>query len=133
MAALKAIPTLLQIMKAFMKIWSKQQFKLINMSTNLHQNNNQKAKCYNMLSSICEIKDWCSWTFCRIRCESNIYGDTKPFIVITSGLFETLPDELIQRVTAHECGHIACTLRYTLLWNELFWMEYHHLSLDKVI
>lgn len=57
MAALKAIPTLLQIMKAFMKIWSKQQFKLINMSTNLHQNNNQKAKCYNMLSSICEIKD----------------------------------------------------------------------------
>lgn len=54
MAALKAIPTLLQIMKAFMKIWSKQQFKLINMSTNLHQNNNQKAKCYNMLPSICE-------------------------------------------------------------------------------
>ena len=36
------------------------------------------------------------------------YGDTKPFIVITSGLFETLPDELIPTVLAHECGHIAC-------------------------
>ena len=36
------------------------------------------------------------------------YGDTKPFIVITSGLFETMPDELIPTVLAHECGHIAC-------------------------
>ena len=36
------------------------------------------------------------------------YGDTKPFIVITSGLFETLPDELIPTILAHECGHIAC-------------------------
>lgn len=36
------------------------------------------------------------------------WGDTKPYIVITSGLFETLPDELIPSVIAHECGHIAC-------------------------
>ncbi len=36
------------------------------------------------------------------------YGDTKPFIVLTSGLFETLPEELIPTVIAHECGHIAC-------------------------
>ncbi len=36
------------------------------------------------------------------------YGDTKPFIVITSGLFETFPDELIPTVIAHECGHILC-------------------------
>ena len=35
-------------------------------------------------------------------------GDTNPFIVVTSGLFETLPDELIPTVLAHECGHIAC-------------------------
>lgn len=36
MAALKAIPGFSQVMKAFMKIWSEQQFRLINMSTNLH-------------------------------------------------------------------------------------------------
>ena len=36
------------------------------------------------------------------------YGDTKPFIVLTSGLIECLPPELIPTVLAHECGHIAC-------------------------
>jgi hypothetical protein len=40
------------------------------------------------------------------------YGDTKPFITITSGLLETVPEELIPTVLAHECGHIAC--RHTL-------------------
>ena len=36
------------------------------------------------------------------------YGDDKPFIVVTSGLIETIPDELIPSVLAHECGHIVC-------------------------
>lgn len=46
------------------------------------------------------------------------YGDTEPFIVITSGLLETVPDELIPTILAHECGHIAChhTL-YTTMGN----------------
>ncbi|MCD7725477.1 MAG: hypothetical protein LUI12_08020 [Clostridiales bacterium] len=35
MKALKAIPGFTQVMKAFMKIWDEQQFKIINMSTNL--------------------------------------------------------------------------------------------------
>ena len=35
-------------------------------------------------------------------------GDTQPVIVLTSGLFETVPEELIPTVIAHECGHIAC-------------------------
>ena len=36
------------------------------------------------------------------------YGDTNPFIVMTSGLIETVPERLIPTVLAHECGHIAC-------------------------
>ena len=39
------------------------------------------------------------------------YGDTKPFIVITSGLLETMPMEYYD-VIAHECGHIACIILY---------------------
>lgn len=44
------------------------------------------------------------------------YGDSHPFIVITTGMFETVPDELIPTVLAHECGHIAChhTLYHTM-------------------
>lgn len=111
MAALKAIPGFSQVMKAFMKIWSEQQFRLINMSTNLRLNENQMAKYYNMLPPICEkLGIDVPELFVELDVHPNAYtyGDTKPFIVITSGLFETLPDELIPTVLAHECGHIAC-------------------------
>lgn len=111
MAALKAIPGFSQVMKAFMKIWSEQQLRLINMSTNLHLSEKQMAKYYNMLPPICEkLGIDVPELFVELDVHPNAYtyGDTKPFIVITSGLFETLPDELIPTVLAHECGHIAC-------------------------
>lgn len=111
MAALKAIPGFSQVMKAFMKIWSEQQLRLINMSTNLRLNERQMAKYYNMLPPICEkLGIDVPELFVELDVHPNAYtyGDTKPFIVITSGLFETLPDELIPTVLAHECGHIAC-------------------------
>ena len=111
MAALKAIPGFAQVMKAFMKIWSEQQLRLINMSTNLHLSEKQMAKYYNMLPPICEkLGIDVPELFVELDVHPNAYtyGDTKPFIVITSGLFETLPDELIPTVLAHECGHIAC-------------------------
>lgn len=90
MAVLKAIPGFSQVMRTFMKIWSEQQFRLINMSTNLHLNNNQMAKYYNMLPPICEkLGIEVPELFVELDVNPNAYtcGDTKPFIVITSGLF----------------------------------------------
>ena len=113
--SLKAIPGFTQILKAFMKVWHEQQFNLANMSTNLRISEKQLPKYYDMLPPICEklgidIPDF----YLELDVEPNAYtyGDTKPFIVITSGLLETLPEELIPTVLAHECGHIAC--RHTL-------------------
>lgn len=111
MAALKAIPGFSQVMKAFMKIWSEQQFRLINMSKNLQLNGKQMSKYYDMLPPICrklgiDIPEL--FVTLDVYPNAYTYGDTRPLIVITSGLFETLPDELIPTVLAHECGHIAC-------------------------
>lgn len=111
MAALKTIPGFSQVMKAFMKIWSEQQSRIVNMSTNLHLNERQMSKYYDMLPPICEkLGIEIPELFVKLDVYPNAYtyGDTKPFIVMTSGLFETLPDELIPTVLAHECGHIAC-------------------------
>jgi Zn-dependent protease with chaperone function len=111
MTALKAIPGFSQFMKVFMKIWSEQQYRLINMSTNLRLGENQMAKYYNLLPPICEklgIDIPEMYIELDVHPNAYTYGDTKPFIVVTSGLFETLPDELIPTVLAHECGHIAC-------------------------
>lgn len=111
MAALKAIPGFAQVMKTFMKVWDEKQARLINMSKNLRLNEKQMAKYYDMLPPICEKL---GIDIPELYVELNpfpnagTWGDTKPYIVITSGLFETLPDELIPTVLAHECGHIAC-------------------------
>ena len=111
LAALKAIPGFDQVVKAFMNIWSERQFKLVNLSTNLRVDENQMSKYYNMLPPICEkLGIPVPELYVTLDVEPNAYtyGDTNPFIVINSGLFETLPDELIPTVLAHECGHIAC-------------------------
>lgn len=109
--ALKAIPGFTPLLKAFMRIWSEQLFLVENMASNIRLGEKQLPKYYNMLPPICEklgidVPD----LYLKLDVYPNAYtaGDTKPFIVMTSGLLESVPDELIPTVLAHECGHIAC-------------------------
>lgn len=109
--ALEAIPGFHQVLKFFMKIWDEKVFRVENMATNLRINENQLPKYYRMLPPICEklgIEIPELYLSDDVEANAYTYGDTKPFIVITKGLLETLPDELIPTVLAHECGHIAC-------------------------
>lgn len=52
--ALKAIPGFTPLLKAYMKVWSEQQFRIQNMATNLRLSEKQLPKYYNMLLPICE-------------------------------------------------------------------------------
>lgn len=109
--ALQAIPGFTQLFKGFMKVWSEKQFRIQNMSTNLRVSEKQLPKYYNMLPPICEkLGIEVPELYIQLDVRPNAYtaGDTKPFIVMTSGLIETMPEELIPTVLAHECGHIAC-------------------------
>ena len=109
--ALKAIPGFHQFVKTFMKIWSERQYRISNMSSCVRMNERQLSKYYDMLQPICEkLGIEVPELYLQLDVTPNSYtaGDTKPFIVVTSGLFETIPEELIPTVLAHECGHIAC-------------------------
>ena len=109
--ALKAIPGFTTLLKEFMKVWNEKQFKILNLSTKMRLNENQLPKYYNMLKPICKkLGIDVPELYLELNVEPNAYtyGDTEPFIVITSGLLETIPEELIPTVLAHECGHIAC-------------------------
>ena len=109
--ALQSIPGFTQVFKAFMKVWSEKQFRIINMSTNLRISNRQMSKYYNMLVPICaKLGIPVPELYLELDVNANAYtaGDTEPFIVITSGLLETVPEYLIPTVLAHECGHIVC-------------------------
>lgn len=109
--ALKAIPGFTAAFKAFMNVWSERQFRIQNMSSKIKLSEEQMPKYYNMLPPICEklgidVPDL--YLELDVVPNAYTYGDTKPFITITSGLLETVPDELIPTVLAHECGHIVC-------------------------
>ncbi len=111
LAALRAIPGFSALMKAFMSIWNEKQTNIINMSSNLRLGSEQLPKYYDMLPPICEkLGIEVPELYLELDVRPNAYttGDTSPRIVMTSGLLETLPDELIPTVLAHECGHIAC-------------------------
>ncbi len=109
--ALKAIPGFAPLMKKFIKVFSEKQYNILNLSSNIKLSENQMPELYNMLPPICEklgidVPDL--YLKFDVYPDAYTFGDTKPFIVITSGLLETLPMELIPTVIAHECGHIAC-------------------------
>ena len=109
--SLKAVPGFDQIVRAFLSVWNEKRFKLENMSCNLRINEEQLSKYYDMLPPICaKLGIAVPELYLKLDPYPNAYtyGDTSPFIVITSSLLETLPDELIPSVLAHECGHIAC-------------------------
>lgn len=109
--ALKAIPGFTQILKGFMKIWNEKQFRILNMSTYLNVNDNQMSEYYDMLKPIClKLGIKVPELYIALDPRPNAYtsGDTDPFIVVTSGLLNAFPKELLPVVLAHECGHIVC-------------------------
>lgn len=111
LTALKAIPGFTPLLRAFMKHFNEKQFYLQNMSTNLLLGETQLPQYYHMLPPICEkLGIEVPELYLSLDGTPNAYtfGDTKPFIVITSGLLEKMPPDTIPAVLAHECGHIAC-------------------------
>ena len=109
--ALKAIPGFSQLMKAFLKEFSERQGHLRNMSSFIRIDKDQLPKYAEMLPPICEklgIEVPELYLMMDVRPNAFTSGETKPYIVLTSGLLDTLPDELIPTILAHECGHIAC-------------------------
>lgn len=111
MKALKAIPGFHQFVKAYMSIWNERHFRIVNMSSFLRISDQQMKKYHDMLVPICDkLGIVVPELYIKLDVNPNAYtyGDKEPFIVVTSGLFETMPEELIPTVLAHECGHIAC-------------------------
>lgn len=109
--ALKSVPGFAPVMKFFKSQWDEELNHIRNMADNVLISDKQLSRYYEMLPPICEkLGIEIPELYLEYDPFANAYtaGDTKPYIVITSGLLETVPDELIPTVLAHECGHIAC-------------------------
>lgn len=111
MKKLKSIPGFSVLFKAFMRVWSEQNFRISMLSSKLKVSEKQLPQYHEMLCKVCS--DLCI-EVPELYIESNPYpnsytiGENKPMIVLTSGLIENMPTEHIPTVLAHECGHIVC-------------------------
>lgn len=165
-AALKtmqALPLFDTVVKAYMKFFDEREMHGINMATKIRLGPDQLPEIYRLLPEICSILGIPEPEFyLEMDPHPNAYtfGDTKPFVVVNSGLVELLrPDEL-KTVIAHECGHILChhVLYHSIgimllnigsaiggvagglsaqalapvVWAMMYWMRRSELSSDRV-
>lgn len=109
--ALKAVPGFDLVMKKFMSIVGEKMFQIEATSSFLKLGPEQLPEIYNILVKVCKkLEIEVPELYLKLDREPNAYtnGDTDIFIVLHSGLLETMSLAQIETVIAHECGHIVC-------------------------
>ena len=108
---LKAVPFLNTIVKQYLRYFTEDMLHGINIASKIKLGPNQLPEIYGQLTEVCaKLEIPVPEFYLEMDPQPNAYtcGDTKPFVVINSGIIDLLrPDEL-KAVIAHECGHILC-------------------------
>lgn len=108
---LKAVPLFPTCVQAFMKILPERQLHGLNMAQKIRLGPKQLPKIYNHLPPACaalNIKEPEFYLELNPIPNAYTYGDQHVFVTVTSGLIESLEEDEIYAVIAHECGHVAC-------------------------
>jgi Zn-dependent protease with chaperone function len=112
---LRTIPVFAGCVEVFLKIGVERVMHGVNMAQRIHLGPRQLPAIYQHVPQVCErlglaVPD----VYLEMNPTPNAYtlGETRPFIVVTSGLVESMDEDELHAVLAHECGHIAC--RHTL-------------------
>ena len=109
--ALEAIPGFSTLVKKIMAIGFESFQYGVNMASSIRLSANQLPKIYSHLPPICATLGIAEpELYLQMNPMPNAwtYGDTRIFITLTSGLIESMTEEELDCVIAHECGHILC-------------------------
>ena len=116
---LKSLPGFDRLAKYMMAKVSEEMMHSLNMGSHLRLGPNQYPEIYFMLIEVCATLGISSVPELYLKLDRQLnactYGDSRMFIVVNSGLLESVTREEIKAVIAHECGHIAC--RHVLYHN----------------
>lgn len=116
--AIENIPGASAICKKIMEYGFEKLFYGQNIASFIRLSPTQLPHIYKRLPPICEqlgIEEPEFYLEMNPFPNACTFGDTKKFIRVTSGLLETMKNDEIDSVIAHECGHILC--RHTLYHN----------------
>lgn len=101
-----------KVMSWMMELGVEEYCQMLYMSNHIRLSSKQLPKIYNLLPPICEkfgidVPDFYLQQHPQPGAVTT--GDKRCFIVITSGLIESVEDSReLQSILAHECGHILC-------------------------
>ena len=108
---LKAVPLLDSAVKKYMQVFTEDMFRGINMASKIRLGPSQLPEIHSLLRETCETLQIPEPEF-YLEMDpvpnAYTYGDTKPFVVVNSGIVDLLSTEELKAVIAHECGHILC-------------------------
>ena len=83
----------------------------VNMASTIRLSERQLPRIYRHLPPICQRLGIPEPEF-YLQMDPNpnawTMGDTRIYIVVTSGLLEMMSDEELDAILAHECGHVLC-------------------------
>lgn len=108
---LKSIPFLDTAVKQYMKYVTEDMLHGINMASKIKLGPNQLPDIYAILSDVCvKLQIPVPEFYLEMDPNPNAYtsGDTKPFVVVNSGIIDLLKPDELKAVIAHECGNILC-------------------------
>lgn len=109
--ALKAIPGFEKIVTKLMEIGFEQFFRITNLASNIQVRGKMLPNLRRLLrnaSEILNVEEPDLYVTTSPIPNSYTYGQTRPFIVVTSGLLESMNEDEIMFVLGHELGHIKC-------------------------
>lgn len=117
--SLRALPGFDKFAKYMLAKISEEMLHSLNMGIHLRLGPKQYPELYNMLVEICESLEISPIPELYLQLDRQLnaatFGDTRQFIVVNSGLLESVTQEEVKAVIAHECGHIVC--RHVLYHN----------------
>lgn len=108
---LEAIPGFSSVVKKFLSLGYENMYYGMNMASSIRLSKTQLPHLYKHLPPICKKLGIAEPEFyLQMDPSPNAwtFGDTRIFITITSGLVESMTDDELDAVIAHECGHILC-------------------------
>ncbi len=110
LSALKQIKGFDELVKLFISVTTERSFYLMQIASSIKVSQNQYPVIYRIIQDIKETFDWeyTPQVFVTQSPSFNAHtlGVKEPFIVINSSLINTLSDDELKVVIAHEFGHI---------------------------
>ena len=122
LAALRKVPGLNDVVKFFLGMTGEKSLRLIFLASSVRVNEKQFPRLTKLVDEACNVLDVEDrpelFVTQNPTLNAGAVGVKKPFIVLHSSMLETMDDDEVLAVIAHELGHILSghVLYKTLLW-----------------